>query len=140
MSSEKNSEISNFPPKLELKEKAADQDDEIDEREEKNRKEYLEKTRDLEEQYEDLLDEERGKAGKTAEQLADELDSHQDELSEREQKMKGLLNGVQEQNRKYEANETMYKKEFDGLVKEIESLKYGFGLFFFFFPGRKLIS
>lgn len=66
----------------------------------------------------------RSKAGKTAEQLADELDSHQDELSEREQKMKDLLNNVQEQNRKYDANESMFKKEFDGLVKEIESLKY----------------
>jgi uncharacterized protein involved in exopolysaccharide biosynthesis len=67
----------------------------------------------------------RSKAGKSAEQLADELDSHQDELSAREQKLKDLMNKVQELSRKYDANETMYKKEFDGLVKEIERLKYG---------------
>lgn len=44
---------------LELKQLATDHEDEIDEREELNKKEYFEKTRDLEDQYEDLLDEER---------------------------------------------------------------------------------
>jgi hypothetical protein len=44
---------------LELKDKAAEFEDELDEREAKNKKDYFDKTRDLEDEYEDLLDEEK---------------------------------------------------------------------------------